>query len=184
MKKVWLNPAAMLVLTLPAGAVEPVDHCPKLLDYRHQILRGEESVDFCQRYAGKVLMVVNTASRCGFTPQFSDLEQLYRQYKDRGFEIVGFPSNDFKQEYAASEKTARVCYVNYGVTFTMLEASSVTGEGANAFYRRLAKESGESPKWNFHKYLIDRQGHVIGSFQPDQIPTDRIIRQSVEAALH
>ncbi len=157
--------------------------CSGLLDYEHKQLRSEKSVDFCERYSGKVLLVVNTASRCGFTPQFKGLESLYQTYRERGLEIVGFPSNDFRQEYAAAEQTAKVCYVNYGVSFTMLESSAVTGETANPFFRSLSEGGAEQPRWNFYKYLIDRNGQFVKSFPSQTRPNDPELMDALQKLL-
>ena len=98
-------------------------------------------MDFCQAYQGKVILAVNTASQCGFTPQFKGLEALYQKYKDRNFVILGFPSAEFHQEFADEQKTSEVCYQNYGVTFPMFKASAVRGADANAFFKKLAERS-------------------------------------------
>ena len=128
-----------------------------------QQLRSKERIDLCQRFAGKPLVVVNTASNCGFTPQFKGLEALYQRYKEQGLEVLGVPSDDFKQEADNSEDTAKVCFVNYGVTFAMSEPQVISGDGAIPLFRELAAQT-SAPRWNFYKYVVDRKGKVIGNF--------------------
>ncbi len=171
-----------LMLSLVVSSLVRAD-CTGLLDYQHPLLRSDQRVSFCERFTGKVLLVVNTASRCGFTPQFEGLEALYQTYREQGLEIVGFPSNDFRQEYAAAEQTAKVCYVNYGVTFTMLESSSVTGTEANEFFRALMGGGAAEPRWNFYKYLIDRNGQFVKSFPSQVRPTSPELVEALKPLL-
>jgi glutathione peroxidase len=126
---------------------------------------------------------VNTASQCGFTPQFKGLEALYQKYKDRNFVILGFPSADFHQEFSDEQKTSEVCYQNYGVTFPMFKASPVRGDDANVFFKKLAYLSGTTPKWNFYKYLIDANGKVVESYASMTTPEDEGLRQKIEGLL-
>jgi len=144
--------------------------CPGVLNYQAQKLRSSESIDFCAAFKGKVVLVVNTASNCGYTPQFQGLEALYQKYKDRGLAVVGFPSNDFFQEFENSEDTAKVCYLNYGVTFPMLNKSSVKGATANPFFQSLIQATGKPPKWNFHKYLIAKDGKSVTAYESNVRP--------------
>lgn len=136
----------------------------------------------CQRFAGKPLVVVNTASHCGFTGQFEGLENLYQRYKDQGLEMLGVPSDDFHQEADDSAETASVCYANYGVTFSMAAAQKVTGAEAIPLFRHLAAQSG-APRWNFYKYVIDRQGKVVASFSSLTKPEDPKLLRAVEQAI-
>lgn len=176
--------AFILLISLGfCAAVQAGETCPELLNFTAQKLRSQESVDFCKAFNGKVILAVNTASQCGFTPQFKGLEALYQKYKDKGLVVLGFPSDDFYQEFNEEEKTAEMCYKNYGVNFPMFKTSTVTGDGANAFFRQLAKQAGEGPKWNFHKYLIDRQGRVVLSVSSVTPPEDAKLNQQIEALI-
>lgn len=160
-----------------AWPVSSMAKCHDLLDFTATKLRSSEAIDFCQQFADKALLVVNTASQCGFTRQFKDLEKLHKKYSDR-LAIIGFPSNDFRQEYADSEKIGDVCYVNYGVTFTMLEPSNVKGEAANTLFKKLAKRTGQQPAWNFNKYLISADGSAVRHFASKVEPaSDEFIEQ-------
>jgi len=175
--------ALMFFLGLGLMATAQAETCPDLLNFTTQKLRSKEMVDFCKAYQGKVILAVNTASQCGFTPQFKGLEALYQKYKDRNFIIVGFPSDDFHQEFSDEEKTSEVCYQNYGVTFPMFKASPVRGNDANAFFKKLTEQSGTAPKWNFYKYLIDEKGNVVESFASLTKPEDPALNKKIEALL-
>ncbi|KJV05617.1 glutathione peroxidase [Methylocucumis oryzae] len=153
-----------------SGSLVVAKPCPELLNHTMTKLRSTEQIDFCQAFQGKVILVVNTASNCGYTPQFKGLEALYQKYKDNGLVVLGFPSNDFNQEFEEAEKTANVCYINYGVTFPMMEKSQVKGAAANGFFQKLFEATGEAPAWNFHKYLIDRTGTSVAAFPSNVTP--------------
>lgn len=153
----------LLSLVLISAPAQANSDCADLLNFEGQKLRSIETINFCKQFAGKPLLVVNTASQCGYTPQFKLLEELYQAYSDK-IEIVGFPSNSFKQEYAESKKTAEVCYKNFGVTFTMMETSPVKGDDANGFFKGLISASGKEPSWNFNKYLVSADGTVVKHF--------------------
>ena len=129
--------------------------CPDYLNTEMRRLHSQETANLCDFYrAGKPMVIVNTASHCGFTKQFGGLEKLHQKYKDQGLVVLGFPSNSFNQEEKSEEGTARVCYKNYGVTFPMFEHVDVKGKEAHPLFAYLAKQT-EAPSWNFNKYLID-----------------------------
>ena len=178
--KIRLLACLLLSLGIPMTHAQ---ECPDLLKFSLKRLRSEETVDFCRAYAGKVILAVNTASQCGFTPQFKGLEALYQKYKDRGLAVLGFPSGDFHQEFDDAEQTAKVCQINYGVTFPMFAKTTVRGDDANAFFKQLAEASGTTPKWNFYKYLIDRQGRVVDSYASTTAPDDRDLQDRIESLL-
>jgi glutathione peroxidase len=134
-------------------------------------------------YKGKVLLVVNTASECGSTPQYAGLEGLWRHYRDRGLVVLGFPSNDFGgQEPGGEAEIKTFCTTKFHVSFPMYAKVKVMGEGQAPVYRYLTADYGE-PKWNFHKYLVSREGKVIKAFPTSIVPEDPALRAAVEAAL-
>ncbi len=158
--------------------------CPSVLDFSKRQLAGKEPVNLCATYAGKVLLVVNTASRCGFTPQFEALEALHQRLEQRGFAVLGFPSNDFwGQDPGTEEEIAEFCRMTYGVKFPMFEKTHAAKAKADPFYRALAAAAGEYPQWNFHKYLIDRSGKVVGSFGSRTRPDDPALLKQIETLL-
>lgn len=164
----------------PAGAP---DTCPAVLKHTFNRLQDETPQNLCQ-YAGKVILVVNTASFCGFTDQYEGLEALYRKYKDKGLVVLGFPSNDFgQQEPGSNKEIADFCYNTYAVKFPMFAKSVVSGDKRNALFAQLAKESGTAPKWNFYKYLIDRQGRVVDSYSSMTKPLSASLVSDIEKLL-
>ena len=145
----------------------------KFYDFKAKKINGQE-VEM-KDYEGKVVLIVNTASKCGFTPQFAELENLYKEYKDSGLEILGFPCNQFaKQDSGSNEEIHEFCQLNYGVTFTMFEKIDVNGENAHPLYKFLRKEAkgifSDKIKWNFTKFLIDSHGNVIKRYAPTEKP--------------
>lgn len=163
-------------------AAGPRPACPTLLDARQPRLQDEAMQDLC-RYAGQVVLVVNTASFCGFTPQYRALERLHERYRGRGFAVLGFPSNDFGQEAGSSAEIAQLCEGTFGVKFPMFASSAVTGPQANPVFARLARASGSAPRWNFHKYLIGRDGRLVAAWPSAVAPDDARMVAEIEKAL-
>ena len=156
--------------------------CPGLLDQKMETLTGDDA-SLCS-YAGKVLLVVNTASQCGYTPQYDGLEKLYRKYQARGLVVLGFPSNDFGgQEPGSAKEIAKFCEQNYGVSFPMFAKTAVSAGAANPFYEKLATASGSRPRWNFHKYLVDRRGLKVVPFDTKVTPQDPKLVAEIERLL-
>ncbi len=174
--------ATNAVTATPAAAKMPAA-CPAILKQNFKRLQDDAPQDLCQ-YAGKVVLVVNTASYCGFTKQYKGLEELYAKYGSRGLVILGFPSNDFgKQEPGNSKEIADLCFNTYGVKFPMFAKSSVTGPEANPLHAGLTKATGQAPKWNFTKYLIGRDGKVLEHFPSKVTPEDPALVGKIEQAL-
>jgi glutathione peroxidase len=180
---VMLPPSARAAEKSAPAAAQPAGSCPASLNFRFPRLQDESTQNLCQ-YAGKVVLVVNTASYCGFTPQYEGLEALYAKYRDRGLVVLGFPSNDFAQEPGSSKDIADFCYNTYGVKFPMLGKTHVRGSDANPMYALLAQETGTAPKWNFYKYLIDRKGQVVGSYNSMVKPDDKQFVSKIEELLN
>ena len=172
--------AALLFLGVFPGAA--LAACPKLLDHTVPTLMGA-ATPLCQ-YEGKVVLVVNTASKCFYTPQYEGLEKLHKRFAARGLVVLGFPSNDFGgQEPGSNKEIAEFCQVNYGVSFPMFNKSPVKGATAIPLYAMLAERTGKQPGWNFHKYLIDRRGEKVQSFESGVSPDDRRFLREVERLL-
>ena len=142
--------------------------CPALYDHKITTLQGE-TLNLCD-YQDKPILVVNTASKCGFTPQFEALESLYKKHKAQGLLVIGFPSNDFRQDPGDNKAIGDFCKMTYGVQFPMAAKSSVTGANANPFYKQLAAKSGAAPQWNFYKYVIAPGGKEVTAFQSTVSP--------------
>jgi len=156
--------------------------CPALLQHTFNRLQTGQPQTLCQ-FQGKVLLVVNTASYCGYTRQYEGLEAMYRKYKDRGLVIVGFPSNDFSQEPGTNKEVAEFCRTTYGVDFPQFEKSSVAHLSANPLYSDLAKLTGKRPQWNFHKFVVDRTGKPVASFPSATEPDNRDLTALIERLL-
>ena len=175
------GPATPQSAAAPTPAAAPAS-CPALLNQNFKRLQDEAPQNLCQ-YAGKVVLVVNTASYCGYTKQYEGLEKLYAKYGPRGLVVLGFPSNDFKQEAENAKEIADLCYNTYGVKFPMFAKTVVSGPNANPLHASLAKQTGKEPKWNFTKYLIGRDGKVIEHFPSKVAPEDPQLVSKIEAAL-
>jgi len=174
-----------LVALLAVCLAAPALACDSpLLDQDFRKLAAKDTVNLCEAYEGKVLLVVNTASKCGNTPQYDGLEKLYKDYGSKGLVVLGFPSNDFMgQEPGTEEQIEEFCRLTYGVEFPMFEKTTVKGDDAHPFYRQLAEASGTYPTWNFHKYLVGRDGRLIAEFSPRTKPADEKLVGAIEAAL-
>jgi glutathione peroxidase len=158
-------------------------NCSKTLSHTFLRLQDEAPQNLCQ-YQGKVVLIVNTASYCGFTGQYDGLEKLYSQYKDKGLVILGFPSNDFgKQEPGSNKEIADFCHNTYGVKFPMFAKSSVTGPNVNPLFKHLIEQTGTKPRWNFYKYLVDRQGNVVDAYSSMTSPSSTKIVAQLEKLL-
>ena len=169
-----------VLLTMSATSVNA--SCPALLNQQFETLQGKKA-NFCQ-YAGKVVLVVNTASYCGFTKQYEGLQELHDKYQAKGLVVVGFPANDFgKQEPGSNAEVADFCERTYKVKFPMMAKTSVVEGSANPLYEALAKATGQRPKWNFHKYLIDRDGKPAGNFGSRVDPLAAEVTAKVEKLL-
>ena len=175
----------ILLIALPASsfAMEASD-CPETLNFTKRTLAGKESVNLCKEYLGKVVVVVNTASKCGYTYQYEGLEALYRKYKDRGLVVIGFPSNDFGSQEPGNEKQIQdFCRLTYGVEFPMFEKTHAARYNADPLYQTLGKISGEFPQWNFHKYVLDRSGKLVASFNSRVEPQGSKMIATIEELL-
>lgn len=156
--------------------------CPALLNHTFERLQDEKPQSLCQ-YAGKVVLVVNTASFCGFTSQYKGLEALNSKYRDQGLVVLGFPSNDFAQEKGSNKEIADFCESTFGVKFPMFTKTQVTGEGAAPLFKQLTTQTGQKPRWNFHKYLIGRDGKVIDQYSSMTGPESKTLVSAIDKAL-
>ena len=178
----WRKPTAAVATTLATSLASSVAvaGCPALLNHTLPKLQDESPQNLCQ-YAGKVVLAVNTASYCGFTPQYEGLEALYAKYKDQGLVVLGFPSNDFKQEKSSNAEIADFCFNTYGVAFPMFAASSVRGDQANPLFKGLREAGAGQPMWNFYKYLINRKGEFVEQYSSLTVP--RKLERDIEKLL-
>lgn len=176
-------PAAQAATPAPSAAATAAGaSCSVLLQHNFLRLQDEKPQSLCQ-YSGKVVVVVNTASFCSFTPQYEGLEALYAKYKDKGLVVLGFPSNDFSQETGSNKEIANFCENTFGVKFPMFTKSSVAGKDANPLFKQLAAKTGTTPRWNFYKYVIARDGVSTVSFNSLSSPSSRPFVKEVEKQL-
>ena len=172
-----LRKSVVFLTMFLTGAV--MAECPKILNHKINDLEGN-AVDLCE-FSGKVILAVNTASKCGFTPQFEALEKLHQTYKKEGFTVIGFPANDFGgQEPGSNKEIKEFCELNYGVKFPMMEKSSVKKQTANPFFKELIDQTGVAPKWNFYKYLISRDGSEVFSYSSMTNPSSKKLIQKIQ----
>lgn len=175
--------ASLLLWMQPVWAAgNTLASCPPILQHTFARLQDEKPQSLCQ-YSGKVVLIVNTASFCGFTGQYKGLEELYSRYKDKGLVVLGFPSNDFSQETGTNQQIAEFCENTFGVKFPMFAKSSVKGPDASPLFRQLAQLSGTAPRWNFHKYLLARDGRLVDQFSSMTSPDSKGLVRAVEQQL-
>lgn len=171
----WL----LLMGLLVSGSVS-ANQCPEFLNYDLPKLHSNDTINLCDVAAGKPMLIVNTASHCGFTRQFGGLETLHKTYQDRGLVVVGFASNDFNQEAKTEEDAAKVCFENFGVSFTMIAPSYVTGKRANPVFQEINSQQ-QQPGWNFTKYLVDSKGKVVKRYSSLTSPDDDELIADIES---
>ncbi|MBX9832040.1 MAG: glutathione peroxidase [Burkholderiaceae bacterium] len=173
---------AAALLMAPATQAADAPACPATLQHTFPRLQDEKPQSLCQ-YSGKVVLVVNTASFCGFTGQYKGLEELYARYKDKGLVVLGFPSNDFSQESGSNQQIAEFCENTFGVKFPMFAKSSVKGAEASPLFRQLTELSGTAPRWNFHKYLLGRDGKLVDNYSSLTGPDNKGLVRAIEKQL-
>jgi glutathione peroxidase len=185
MKPVQILVVLALIASVAVTTASPrATAAPGLLNHEVRRLSSDELVNLQDVYGGQVVLVVNTASRCAFTDQYEGLEQLYATYKDRGLVVLGFPSNDFgNQEPGTETQIKNFCRLTYGVKFPMFAKSRVAEGQADPLFEGLASAAGRYPAWNFHKYLIGRDGQLVDNYLSIVSPQNHGLIQAIEAAL-
>ncbi|WPB56856.1 glutathione peroxidase [Xylophilus sp. GOD-11R] len=182
-RRILVQGLALAPLALhPAFAQSRPAGCPALLQRTYPRLQDEKPQDLCQ-YGGKVLLIVNTASFCGFTPQYKGLEALHSRYRERGLVVLGFPSNDFAQETGSNKDIADFCENTFGVKFPMFTKTAVRGAQADPLFKELAAQTGKAPQWNFHKYLVGRDGRAVAAYGSSTAPENPEFVAAVEKQL-
>ena len=172
----------LIMLLLIAITSMASSACSNLLDSELKVLDSSKKMNMCT-YEGSVILVVNVASKCGYTYQYETLQGLYDKYKDDGFVVIGIPSRDFKQEFSEEAKVAEFCSTEYGVDFPMFATAKVKGKNAHPFYKKLIAASGKEPRWNFAKYLIGRDGKVIDHYKSRVTPESEKLVSAITAVL-
>ena len=174
----------VLIIAILFSTHASAKDCSPLLDFDVRSLNEKTVVNKCEAYQGDVILVVNTASKCAYTDQYESLEKLYEQYRDDGFVVLGFPSNDFGQQEPGNEYQIRTfCRTTYGVRFPMFAKTRVSQRYADPFYRELARAAGTYPRWNFHKYLIGRNGEFVASYPSAIDPMDDTVTREIKAQI-
>ena len=156
--------------------------CPDYLNQEMRKLGSKETINFCTAYEGRPMLIINTASNCGYTPQFEGLEALHKSYEDKGLVVLGFSSDDFFQEENDEKDAAAVCYDKYEVTFPVMATSEVRGGDANPVFKGLGEAKGY-PTWNFNKYLVDKKGNVVEHFSSNVGPNNEKLRRAIDSVL-
>jgi len=187
----------MLVLSSSVSAVDAIDDgtfdkdtqqgnvrvCNMAFDHDMKKLHSSNDIPLCELTANRPLLIINTASHCGFTPQFEQLEAIHKEYQEKGLVVLGFASNSFKQEAKSEEAAAEICHINYGVTFTMLAPSPVRGKDANPVFQWLAEKT-KAPRWNFNKYLVSADRNTVQHFGSMTKPSSEKFRAAIESMLN
>jgi len=182
-----LTTLLMLLLLSPMTlASNMATQCSENLNHSFKKLHSTENVNICDLYAGGPMLFVNTASYCGFTPQLKELEALHQKYQSKGLRVIGFSSDDFNQEEKDEAKAAKICFYNFGITFTMLAPTHVKGSNANLVYKYLAEASGKAPTWNFNKYLVTDagpNGNAVTHYASADKPIGARLEERIKASL-
>lgn len=181
-RHLWKMAALVAAFWMMTAQALAADSCPAWMNQERRMLHSDKSKNLCA-YSGKPLLIVNTASHCGFTKQFKELEALYRRYQPQGLTVVGFSSNDFHQEADDEEQAAKVCFANFGVSFDMFAPIAVSGDDADPIFKELARQGGGYPRWNFYKYLVDRHGVVVERFSSLTAPDSSSLQEAIEKVL-
>ena len=170
------------ILGLTSGFSLSSFACPDFLDTEMRKLASTEVINFCEAYGDSALLIVNTASNCGYTHQLAGLEQVHQRYQSDGLVVLGFSSDDFFQEEDNEEDAAEVCFDKYDVTFPVMATSAVRGDNANPVFKALGKAKGY-PRWNFSKYVVSADGEVVAKFNSDVTPTSPKLRATLTSVL-